>query len=81
MLAKGRTPRETARAKYEIDSISTSRITSPRGVPNGMNYAKKCTRWMLSPRIITPGKIITKSPTATIIDVVTLNRKEFYPEG
>ena len=73
MLANSRTPRETARARYEISSISTSRGTSPRGVPDGMKYAKKCTPWMLSPRIVTPRKIITESPIATIIDVVTVN--------
>ena len=79
MLANSRTPSDTARARYEISSIRTSSGTSPSGVPDGMKYAKKCTPWMLSPSVVTPRKIITDSPIATIIDVVTVNPYGMFP--
>lgn len=73
MLANNRTPNETARAMYEISSISTNIGTNTRGVPDGMKYAKKCTPWIFSPNVVTPMKIITDSPIDTITDVVTVN--------
>lgn len=41
MLAKSRTPSDTARAKYDTSSISTNAGTSTRGVPVGRKKAKK----------------------------------------
>lgn len=41
MLANNRTPNETARAEYEINSINTSIGTRTNGVPDGMKYEKK----------------------------------------
>lgn len=40
-LANSRTPRENARARYEISSIGTSRGTRARGVPEGTKKEKK----------------------------------------
>ena len=73
MLANNRTPSETARAMYEISSISTNNGTSARGVPDGIKYEKKCNPCFCSPRIVTPRKIVTDSPIDTTIDVVTVN--------
>jgi hypothetical protein len=41
MLANSRTPRLNARARYEINSIRTSRGTIPTGVPDGTKNEKK----------------------------------------
>ena len=79
MLAKRRTPRETARARYEISSISTSRGTSARGVPDGTKNAKKWIPCFCRPRIVTPRKIITDSPILTMIDVVIVNPYGMFP--
>jgi hypothetical protein len=73
MFANSRTPSETARARYEISSISTSNGTSARGVPDGMKYEKNYRPCFWRPRIVTPRKMITDSPIDTIIDVVTVN--------
>ena len=73
MLANSRTPRLKARAKYEINSIGTSRGTSPSGVPEGTKNEKKCTLCSRRPRIVTPMKIVILRPILTIIDVATVN--------
>lgn len=79
MLAKRRTPRETARARYEISSISTSRGTSARGVPDGTKNAKKWIPCFCRPRIVTPRKIITDSPMLTMIEVVIVKPYGMFP--
>lgn len=72
MLANNRTPNETARAEYEINSINTSIGTRTNGVPDGMKYEKNFTPWIVSPSVVTPMKIITDNPIDTITDVVTV---------
>jgi hypothetical protein len=76
ILANSRTPRLNARAKYEINSISTSNGTIPIGVPAGTKYEKKCTPCRYNPRIVTPKKIVKLRPIDTIIEVVSV-----YPYG
>jgi len=66
MFANNRTPKLNARAKYEINSISASNGTSGKGVPAGTKKLKKWIPCRISPKIVTPKKIITLSPIATI---------------
>jgi len=79
MLANSRTPRDTARARYEISSIRTSRGTRARGVPDGTKNAKKWIPCFCSPRIVTPRKIITDRPILTIIEVVIVKPYGMLP--
>ena len=72
ILANRRTPRLNARARYEINSISTSNGTIPIGVPAGTKYEKKCTPCRYSPRIVTPKKIVKLRPIDTMIEVVNV---------
>ena len=66
MLANNRTPKLNARAKYEINSIRASNGTNARGVPAGTKKLKKWIPCRMNPKIVTPKKIITLSPIATI---------------
>ena len=79
MLANSRTPSETARAMYEISSISTNNGTSAKGVPEGMKNEKKCSPCFCNPRIVTPRKMITDRPIDTMILVVTVNPYGMLP--
>jgi len=65
-LENNRTPRLNARAKYEISSIKANNGTSANGVPAGTKKLKKWIPCRINPRIVTPKKIITLRPIATI---------------
>jgi hypothetical protein len=79
MLANSRTPSDTARAKYDTSSISTSLGTSPNGVPLGTKNAKKWIPWRCRPMIVTAIQIITDRPIDTITDVVIVNEYGTLP--
>ena len=73
IFANSRTPSDTARARYEMISIGTSSGIRAVGAPVGTKKLKKCSLCSDSDRIVTPRKIVTLSPSATIIEVVTVN--------
>lgn len=79
MLANSRTPRLKARAKYEISSMRHSKGTSANGVPAGTKKLKKWIPCRMNPRIVTPRKIITLSPIATITLDVKANEYGTLP--
>ena len=54
MLAASLNPNDTFLAKYEINSISTSKGTSANGQPEGTNKEKNFNPCLLSPRIVAP---------------------------
>ena len=72
-LASSRTPSDRARARYEISSIGARIGTRAIGVPAGRKNEKKCSLWILSPRIVTPIKIITLRPSETTRELPTVN--------
>ena len=73
MLANNRTPKDTDRATYEINSIKTNKGTKAKGVPEGTKNEKKCNLWIDKPKIVTPINIVNDNPIETIIDVVIVN--------
>jgi hypothetical protein len=72
ILANNLTPKETALAIYDTNSIRTNNGTNAKGVPEGTKKAKKCNLCLYRAKIVTPMKIVKLSPIDTIIDVATV---------
>ena len=70
MLAANLKPNEIFLAKYEMNSIKTSKGTKPNGVPDGTKKLKNLTLCIDNPNIVTPISIVNDKPIETIIDVV-----------
>jgi hypothetical protein len=66
MLAANLRPNETARAKYEINSIKTRRGSKPSGHPAGTNREKNLVPCFLNPRIVAPRTILKLKEKAKI---------------
>lgn len=54
MLAANLSPRETLRARYEINSIRTKRGNKPKGQPAGTNREKNSKPCFWNPKIVAP---------------------------
>ena len=54
MFAANLRPKETFLAKYEMNSINTSRGNRPRGQPAGTNKDQKFRPCFLKPKIVAP---------------------------
>ena len=73
IFANSRTPKLNARAKYEINSIKASKGTNANGVPAGTKKLKKWIPCRINPNVVTPMKIVTLNPIATIALDVNAN--------
>jgi len=58
MLAASLKPKDTARAKYDINSIKTNNGSSPKGQPAGTNNEKNSNPCLWNPRIVAPSTIL-----------------------
>lgn len=58
IFAANLNPRETLRARYEINSIRTNRGNSPRGHPAGTNKEKNFKPCFWKPKIVAPNTIV-----------------------
>ena len=58
ILAPNLNPKETLRARYEINSISTKRGNNANGQPAGTNNEKKCSPCFWKPSIVAPKTIV-----------------------
>lgn len=70
ILANNRTPKETALAQYETNSIQTNKGTNANGVPSGTKNEKKANLCKDIAKIVTPMKRVKLAPIETIADVV-----------
>lgn len=58
ILAPNLNPKETLRARYEINSISTNSGNNANGQPAGTNNEKKCSPCFWKPNIVAPSTIV-----------------------
>src|ERR1700684_1246472 len=58
ILADRRKPRLTFRAKYDINSIKTSKGNKPKGQPTGTKREKKTNLCSFNPRIVAPNTTV-----------------------
>jgi hypothetical protein len=61
MLAARRNPRETLRAKYDMNSIKTNKGNKPKGQPAGTNKEKNFNPCFWKPKIVAPKTIVKLS--------------------
>ena len=61
MLAANLNPKDTLRARYEMNSISTSKGNNPKGQPAGTNKEKNSNPCLLKPNIVAPSTIVKLS--------------------
>ena len=57
-LAASLKPNETFLARYEINSIKTSKGNKPNGQPEGTNKEKNFKAWIWNPKIVAPITIV-----------------------
>ena len=79
MFLNNRTPKLKARAKYEINSIKHSKGTNAKGVPAGTKKLKKWIPCRINPKIVTPKKMVTLNPIATMTLDVNANEYGTLP--
>jgi hypothetical protein len=58
ILAANLNPRDTFLAKYDINSINTSKGNKPKGQPAGTNNEKNFKPCLFNPRIVAPKTIV-----------------------
>ena len=58
ILAASLNPSETLRARYEINSINTSKGNNPNGQPAGTNKEKNSNPCLLNPKIVAPNTTV-----------------------
>jgi hypothetical protein len=66
MLAASLNPKDTARAKYDMNSIKTNNGSNPRGHPPGTNNEKNSNPCFWNPRIVAPSTILKLKEKAKI---------------
>jgi hypothetical protein len=66
MLAANLRPNDTARDKYEINSIKTNNGNKPNGQPDGTKSEKNSNLCFLNPRIVAPSTILKLKEKAKI---------------
>ena len=66
MLAANLKPSETFLAKYEINSIRTSRGNNPSGQPAGTNREKNSNPCLLNPNIVAPNTTVKLNEKVSI---------------
>jgi hypothetical protein len=71
ILANSLTPKETALAKYETNSIKTNKGTKAKGVPEGIKKEKNLIPCIDKAKIVTPIKIVKLNPKETTPLAVT----------
>ena len=58
MFAARRNPRETLRAKYDMNSIKTNKGNKPKGQPAGTNREKNFNPCFWKPKIVAPNTTV-----------------------
>ena len=58
MLAANLNPRETLRARYDMNSIKTNSGSKPKGQPAGTNNEKNFNPCFWKPKIVAPKTIV-----------------------
>ena len=66
ILAANLNPRETLRARYEINSIKTNKGTKPKGQPAGTNKEKNFNPCSLNPNTVAPNTTVKLSENVKI---------------
>ena len=66
MFAASLKPKDTALAKYEMNSIKTNKGSKPRGQPPGTNNEKNSNPCFLNPRIVAPSTTLKLKEKAKI---------------
>jgi len=66
MFAARRKPNDTARDKYETNSIKTNNGNKPKGQPAGTKSEKNSNLCFLNPRIVAPSTILKLKEKAKI---------------
>ena len=66
MLAANLKPKETFLAKYEMNSINTSKGNSPKGQPAGTNKEKNFNPCSLKPKTVAPNTTVKLSENVKI---------------
>ena len=66
MLAANLNPRETLRARYEMNSISTNKGNNPNGQPAGTNKEKNFNPCSLNPKTVAPNTTVKLSENVNI---------------
>ena len=66
MLAANLNPRETLRARYEMNSIKTNRGNNPKGQPAGTNKEKNFSPCSLNPKTVAPNTTVKLSENVKI---------------
>jgi hypothetical protein len=66
MLAANLNPRETLRARYEINSIRTNKGNKAKGQPAGTNKEKNLRPCIWKPNIVAPNTIVKLSENVSI---------------
>jgi len=61
IFAAKRNPKDTLRAKYDINSINTNKGNRPNGQPEGTNNEKNLVLWYINPNIVAPNTIVKLS--------------------
>ena len=72
ILANNRTPKDTALAQYDTNSIQTNAGTKAKGVPSGTKNEKNVNLCKDKAKIVTPINKVKLAPIQTIAEVVTV---------
>ena len=72
ILANNRTPKDTALAQYDTNSIQTNAGTKANGVPSGTKNEKNVNLCKDKAKIVTPINNVKLAPIQTIAEVVTV---------
>ena len=66
MLAANLNPKETLRARYEMNSINTNKGNNPNGQPAGTNKEKNFNPCSLNPNTVAPNTTVKLSENVNI---------------
>jgi len=66
ILAANLSPRDTLRARYDMNSIKTKSGNNPKGQPAGTNKEKNFNPCSLNPKIVAPNTIVKLSENVNI---------------
>ena len=66
MLAANLNPKETLRARYEMNSINTNKGNNPNGQPAGTNKEKNFNPCSLNPKTVAPNTTVKLSENVNI---------------
>ena len=66
IFAANLSPKDTLRARYEINSIKTNKGTKPNGQPAGTNKEKNFKPCSLNPNIVAPNTTVKLSENVNI---------------